>query len=709
MLHPQKKVRPPGRRSNRRRRFVLNSNIVDDIHVHADSSTGNSDFFDNKNDVDDIDDYDDDLIDECMSSLSSMKGTDDEQKILDQDLNTGNLNIPADVTVITQNELNCKSICVNEANTVVSFTNDLKIESSTAALDDFNVLNTERQRRAAFLLSVSSLTDAAELMLKEDNSRAILKSPHVMIQPVYESISNLSSNSHYSPNESADLKARENIDIDCGIGNDINSCIVSSNGIINRSLFMNEGDYGEKNTSYISQHAITDNEYKVHEDHYNPLSESNDFNMYDNQPLYECTIESSESCHMNTTTDIPNDLNNCPTNLNSSNSALKSLTKIPAFLMNKKTKKVLTESAIVGKTGKSLTEEMAKLAGRDAVWMARQADLNRQRKDLHGAVTYEFGGIFAWQMYGTADAVDLAGPYTEYVMRCQWGLRWDALYPWMVTRRFREFDNLDQQMRIYFPQLRDVLPTLPAKNSLSLMSISASLGLGLDPDPKVVRIRREGLENYLTVIVSEFPQILRSALIRNFLNIEERIKIIKKIIKTGDSGGGSGTSSSTQINTTSVASQPLQDSGVTSSSSGSSCNNTQTPSLHLAELLTANDAEKIRRTSGTRALSVDELGALEESLKVISQLLRSLPGNDSVAHPLLRQCLRLCLHQWPALRASAQLLNNQTADDRNTTKAVRMLIVRARQAEEDLERIVAEVRSLLVVTNGSLPKDIHHF
>jgi hypothetical protein len=33
-------------------------------------------------------------------------------------------------------------------------------------------------------------------------------------------------------------------------------------------------------------------------------------------------------------------------------------------------------------------------------------------KDFHGAVTYEFGGVFAWQMYGTTQAEDSIGPYT---------------------------------------------------------------------------------------------------------------------------------------------------------------------------------------------------------------------------------------------------------------------------------------------------------
>ena len=32
-----------------------------------------------------------------------------------------------------------------------------------------------------------------------------------------------------------------------------------------------------------------------------------------------------------------------------------------------------------------------------------------QRADFHGAVTYAFKGIFAWQMYSAVDAVDEFG------------------------------------------------------------------------------------------------------------------------------------------------------------------------------------------------------------------------------------------------------------------------------------------------------------
>jgi hypothetical protein len=62
-----------------------------------------------------------------------------------------------------------------------------------------------------------------------------------------------------------------------------------------------------------------------------------------------------------------------------------------------------------------LTQEEEKnlSQGQREAWKAKQADLSGRRKDFHGVVTYMFNGIFSWQMYGSADAVDEDGsPYT---------------------------------------------------------------------------------------------------------------------------------------------------------------------------------------------------------------------------------------------------------------------------------------------------------
>ena len=48
-----------------------------------------------------------------------------------------------------------------------------------------------------------------------------------------------------------------------------------------------------------------------------------------------------------------------------------------------------------------------------ATWKAKYEDLSSRRKELHGAVTYAFDGVFSWSMYGSTDSVDQYGtPYT---------------------------------------------------------------------------------------------------------------------------------------------------------------------------------------------------------------------------------------------------------------------------------------------------------
>lgn len=66
-------------------------------------------------------------------------------------------------------------------------------------------------------------------------------------------------------------------------------------------------------------------------------------------------------------------------------------------------------------------------------------------------------------MYSAVDAVDEFGKaYTvysdcylfnllqEYLMRCQWGTTWENMQPWLVARRFREFDTLNELVEFCF-------------------------------------------------------------------------------------------------------------------------------------------------------------------------------------------------------------------------------------------------------------------
>lgn len=119
-------------------------------------------------------------------------------------------------------------------------------------------------------------------------------------------------------------------------------------------------------------------------------------------------------------------------------------------------------------------------------WRAKQQDMKSRRRNFHGAVTYMFDGIFSWQMYGSADAVgslrsrlsvcvsdvclmcmcwvdDNGAPYTEYLMRCQWGTSFENMQPWIVAHRYKEFDILDHQIRREYPLLASSLVSLPKK------------------------------------------------------------------------------------------------------------------------------------------------------------------------------------------------------------------------------------------------------
>ncbi len=158
------------------------------------------------------------------------------------------------------------------------------------------------------------------------------------------------------------------------------------------------------------------------------------------------------------------------------------------------------------------------LAQKDT-WRAKQADLTEKRKEFHGVVTYTFDGVFAWQMYGSAEAVDESGAaYTEYLMRCQWGTTFENMQPWIVAHRYKEFDKLDQQLKAKFPRLEPNMPKLPKKE----------LFRSLQAD--VVAERRGVLEEYMSKIVNSMPSLLRSELMNDFLDITNRISGIRLML-----------------------------------------------------------------------------------------------------------------------------------------------------------------------------------
>ncbi|CAM9439172.1 unnamed protein product, partial [Phaeothamnion confervicola] len=111
-------------------------------------------------------------------------------------------------------------------------------------------------------------------------------------------------------------------------------------------------------------------------------------------------------------------------------------------------------------------------------------------------------------LYGSSEGLEpgTSDGYTEYVMRCQWGPDADRMVPWLVARRYREFDALDKDLRDAFPHLRASFPSLPRKE---LFKTSA----------EVVARRKLGLEQYMSYLLSTFPDVVASPQVRRFLTI----------------------------------------------------------------------------------------------------------------------------------------------------------------------------------------------
>uniref|UniRef100_A0A7S3K4V4 PX domain-containing protein n=2 Tax=Aureoumbra lagunensis TaxID=44058 RepID=A0A7S3K4V4_9STRA len=149
-----------------------------------------------------------------------------------------------------------------------------------------------------------------------------------------------------------------------------------------------------------------------------------------------------------------------------------------------------------------------------AEWRVTRNDLALHRHELgKAAATYAFGGVFSCSMYGTAEAKDFetGEPYTEYIIRCQFGKTFETMKPWMVARRFREFVAVDANLRAALPDLAPHLPPLPSSFVFFAMS------------PQVVEQRQHGLEQYLKTLITEFPATLKSPQLDEFLCIHSRI------------------------------------------------------------------------------------------------------------------------------------------------------------------------------------------
>ena len=359
-----------------------------------------------------------------------------------------------------------------------------------------------------------------------------------------------------------------------------------------------------------------------------------------------------------------------------------------------------------------------------AYWRALQADLTTRRREFHGAVTYAFDGIFSWQMYGSAEAVDETGSaYTEYLMRCQWGTTWDNMQPWISARRYREFDSLDHDLKRAFPAMEHSMPRLPAKDFFRFL------------EQDVIEKRRSALENYMTRIVAHLPTILRSDQVSDFLGIKERIATIRPLLaRIESSGSGSSSNNGGSTVTARRESELLRDRG--SSASSSSPSSSPHPPLPPAEgrvdldrsglVLSVDAAEAAKVAANARFFIDSELSVLEEQVRDLTLLLRSAtPQQLLFKNQRAYYLLSAIATDWPRLRATtgpslsslfpyfarrnfARLTHTSLslpppfspfpcAADMASQHADMdfTLIPRAMQIEEDLVRSIGDFRSLL--------------
>ncbi len=328
-----------------------------------------------------------------------------------------------------------------------------------------------------------------------------------------------------------------------------------------------------------------------------------------------------------------------------------------------------------------------------------QADLTSRRKEFHGAVTYAFDGIFSWQMYGSTEAHEDGKPYTEYLMRCQWGTTWENMQPWIVARRYREFDALDYQLRRSFPSQTSMLIVLPEKSFFSAM------------DATVVDRRRRALEDYMARIVQRLPTILRSRNVDEFLGISERLATIRSALGPNAGLLTSAPSSSTGPGSVSGAGSA----GIAPGSAGAGSvppSVVQQPrstgggyeSAKKADeglILSAELAEAMRTQAAAEGhpvqrLDDDTLGRLEEDIKDLGIMLRIASPLDVTKPGRLRDLLRKCTERWPRLRATAETVTESSSA---SAEVDFRLIPRAMQAEEDLVRSIDDYQSLIFASS----------
>jgi len=343
-------------------------------------------------------------------------------------------------------------------------------------------------------------------------------------------------------------------------------------------------------------------------------------------------------------------------------------------------------------------------AGSDAVegsaaWKAKYDDLTSRRRDFHGAVAYAFGGVFSWSMYSAAEAKDEAGnPYTEYLMRCQWGVDWNSMQPWIVARRFREFVALDGDLRRIWGQSGmdggDKFPDLPSRFNL----------FGSDRlDDATVESRKVQLEEYMVCIIQNFPLLMKSSAISRFVGVKERVKAIRAQLAAAagpeedETAFDYGKKGADIMSGKSVApgtiAQLKSDKDTGPSQPEFSTFDTV---IALANALLDTDKADLILTSGVATfipLDDDQLGVMEEDLVTLKQLQRSYTPKKYLLSTKVGDLMTKCSLSWPALKLSASFPSDDASGGPTANPA---LVPRAMQVDEDLSAAVNEFKSLLI-------------
>jgi len=319
-------------------------------------------------------------------------------------------------------------------------------------------------------------------------------------------------------------------------------------------------------------------------------------------------------------------------------------------------------------------------------WKAKQEDLSNKRKDFHGAVTYAFGGCFSWQMYSAVDAVDEHGKsYTEYLMRLQWGTNWENMQPWLVARRYREFDTLNDLLMQNYPNVKNKMHPLPKKQFFGSL------------DPNTVEQRTRDIEAYVCTIVTNLPSMLKSRYIDGFFSVQERITQIRKQIedeKRKEQAAGIDNTNASNLfdGVVPLAPGTIEELG-TSKEESAPVIKPKVGKLTVRDLMTMDEVEAMCGDS-VRGFDDDELGQAEEKIRDFRTRLTKTSTKYLTKDAKVRALLDDCQASWPRLHVTCRIGDNVVDS---------MLIARAMQAEEDLEGALRELRSFLAAQDMGSP------